>query len=131
MELHLKITGALLILLGAIHIFFPRYFFWKQELSALSLINRQMMYVHLFFIAFAVILNGLLCLTSAEELLTTPLGKRICLGIGVFWTFRLYVQFFGYSPKLWKGKVFETSMHVLFTILWSYLSGMFLWVWFA
>lgn len=91
--------------------------------------NRQMMYVHLFFIALAVVLNGVLCLTSAEELLTTSLGRRICLGIGLFWTLRLYVQFFVYSSELWKGKAFETSMHVLFIILWSYISAVFIWVW--
>lgn len=95
----------------------------------LSLLNRQMMYVHLFFIGFVVFLNGLLCLTSSEEMLTTALGKRISLGIGIFWAMRLYVQFFGYSSQLWKGKVFETIIHILFTGLWTYLSAVFLLVW--
>ena len=71
-------------------------------------------------------LNGLLCLTSTEELLTTTLGKRISLGIGIFWAIRLYVQFFGYSSKIWKGKVFETIMHIVFTALWTYLSVVFI-----
>jgi hypothetical protein len=129
MELHLKIIGILLIVLGAMHLFFPRYFYWKQELVGLSLFNRQMMYVHLFFIGFVVFLNGLLCLTSSAELLTTALGKRICLGIGIFWVVRLYVQFFGYSSKIWKGKTFETAVHVVFAGLWTYLSTVFLIVW--
>lgn len=124
--MHLKIIGILLIMLGVIHFFFPRYFYWKQELGSLSILNRQMMYVHLFFIAFVVFLNGLLCLTSTEELLTTTLGKRISLGIGIFWAIRLYVQFFGYSSKIWKGKVFETIMHIVFTALWTYLSVVFI-----
>jgi hypothetical protein len=129
MELQLRVIGVVLILLGAIHAFFPRYFAWKQELGTLSLVNRQMMYVHAFFIALAVALNGVLCLTSAEELMTTPLGKRVCLGIGAFWLVRLYFQFFVYSSELWKGKRFETGMHLLFTLLWAYVSGVFIWVW--
>jgi hypothetical protein len=129
MELHLKIIGVLLVMLALIHFFFPRYFYWKQELAGLSLMNRQMMYVHLFFIAFVVFLNGVLCLTSTEELLTTVLGKRISLGIGLFWAARLYIQFFGYSSRLWKGKAFETAIHILFTALWAYFSGIFLLVW--
>ena len=129
MELHLKIIGVLLVMLAFIHFFFPRYFYWKQELVGLSLMNRQMVYVHLFFIGFVVFLNGILCLTSSEELLSTTLGKRISLGIGIFWALRLYVQFFGYSSKIWKGKKFETAMHILFVVLWTYLSGVFLWVW--
>ena len=126
METHLKIIGVLLILLGLIHFFFPRYFVWKKELGSLSLLNRQMVYVHLFFIGFVVFLNGLLCITSSEDLLTTALGKRISLGIGIFWIVRLYVQFFGYSPKIWRGKVFETRIHILFAVLWTYLSAVFI-----
>ena len=126
MELHFKITGILLILLAFIHIAFPRYFKWKTELSSVNLINRQMLYVHAFFIAFAVFLMGLLCLTSARELTTTTFGKRISLGVGIFWATRLFFQFFGYSSKLWKGRKFETTMHVLFSILWTYLSTVFI-----
>jgi hypothetical protein len=125
MNLHLHIIGSLLILLALLHFFFPRYFNWKQELAVLSLINRQMAYVHTFFIAFILVLMGLLCLTSAADLLNTTLGKRISLGMGIFWSVRLYIQFFGYSPKLWKGKPLETTIHILFSIFWFYLSTLF------
>lgn len=119
MELHLKITGTLLILLALIHIAFPKYFKWKTELNSVSPINRQMLYVHAFFIAFVVFLMGLLCLTSSTELTATAFGKRISLGLGIFWTTRLFFQFFGYSSTLWKGKTFETTMHVMFSFLWT------------
>jgi hypothetical protein len=126
MELHVKITGILLILLALVHFIFPKYFNWKQELSTLNMMNRQMMYVHSFFIAFVIFLMGLLCLTSADELTTTTFGKRISLGLGIFWATRLLIQFFGYSSLLWKGKTFETSVHILFSILWTYLSAVFI-----
>ena|SRR5258708_21057 len=126
MELHLKIIGSLLILIAFLHFFFPKYFNWKQELNSLSIMNRQMMYVHLFFIAFGVFLVGLLCLTSSNKLLNTTLGKRISLGLGIFWAVRLYVQFFGYSSNLWKGKSLETFVHVLFSIIWTYVSTVFI-----
>ena len=126
MEIQIKIIGWVLIGLGLGHMFFPRYFNWKTELKSLSLINKQMMEVHTFFIAFVVILMGLLCLTSAFDLTGTSLGRKICLGFGVFWTFRFFFQLFVYSPKLWRGKRFETIVHVLFTIFWFYLSLVFL-----
>jgi hypothetical protein len=125
MELHLKIIGTLLMVLAFIHVLFPKYFNWKQELNTLSIINRQLMYVHSFFIAFVVLLIGVLCLTSARELIGTTLGKRISLGLGLFWTTRLFIQFFGYSSKIWKGKTFETTVHILFSLLWAYLSMIF------
>jgi hypothetical protein len=126
MEMHLKLIGFLLIALSLVHIIFPKYFNWDKELKSLSLINRQMMTVHTFFIALTVLLMGLLCLTSSAELTGTSLGKKISLGLGIFWTIRLIIQFFGYSTDLWKGKKFETLMHIIFSLFWTYLSAVFL-----
>ena len=122
MEIHLIIIGILLMVLALIHIIFPKYFNWKKELSSLSLINREMMQVHTFFIALAVFLMGLLCLVSSEEIVSTELGKKISLGLGVFWMLRLFFQFFGYSKELWKGKTFETIVHIVFSLFWMYLT---------
>jgi hypothetical protein len=122
MQYHLTIIGILLIFLAMIHIFFPRYFNWRKDLSMLRLINKQIMTTHTFFIALTIFLMGLLCLTSANELIVTPLGRKISLGLSFFWIARLFFQFFGYSSSLWKGKVFETTVHVLFTCIWIYFS---------
>ena len=124
--IHFTITGGLLILLALLHLSFPRYFNWEEDLKDLSLINKQMMKVHTFFVGLVVFLIGVLCLTSADELVHTNLGKKISLGIGLFWLMRLVVQFFGYSNKLWKGKTFETIMHIVFSVLWIYLSSVFI-----
>ena len=130
MAIHLQITGYLLIVLSLIHIAFPRYFNWKTELQSLSLLSRQMFGVHTFFIAFTVLLMGLLCIGFSEELITTNLGKSLCLGLGIFWGIRLLFQLLVYSPKLWRGKTFETIMHVLFTLLWTYMTTSFLFIYF-
>ena len=126
MQLQLEFIGALLVVLALLHVGFARYFDWRREFAVVSLINRQMMYVHTFFIALAVLLMGLLCLTSAAELVGTPLGRKVALGMGVFWLARLLIQFFGYSPTLWRGKRLETTIHVLFAVFWAYLSAVFL-----
>jgi hypothetical protein len=125
-EAHLEVIGVLLIALALVHVGFPRYFNWEGELKPLSLINRQMVYVHTLFVALVVFLMGALCLTSAPELISSSLGKKVSLGLGLFWLARLLVQFFGYSAELWRGKRFETSVHVIFILLWSYLSAVFL-----
>jgi len=125
MELQIKIIGSLLMSLAWVHIFFPKYFNWKEDLKSLSLINRQMMIIHTVFIALVVFLIGLLCFTSSEDLVLTNLGKKISLGLAIFWSIRLVIQFFGYSSKLWKGKLFETIIHILFSLLWTYLSIIF------
>jgi hypothetical protein len=125
MEINIKIIGVILFLLSLVHVIFPKYFKWKTELPNVSLINRQMMYVHTFFIALTLLLMGLLCLTSANELIETRLGGRIDLGLGIFWTARLLIQFFGYSSELWRGKRKESIIHIIFTLLWIYISVVF------
>jgi len=126
MVFQLHLIGSLLILLAFVHVIFPKYFNWKEELNLLSLVNKQVMQVHTFFIALTVFLMGILCITSATEITTTPLGRKISLGLGLFWLCRLLIQFFGYSSKLWKGKTFETIIHAIFSIFWFYVTFIFL-----
>lgn len=87
-----------------------------------------MMEVHTFFLALTVFLMGLLCLTSSNEIVETQLGRRIACGLGIFWSIRLFFQFFVYSSKLWKSKRFETIVHIAFSFLWTYLSSVFLYI---
>lgn len=111
--------------LALVHVIFPRYFDWKKDLAPLSLINRQMMQTHTFFIALMVFGTGLLCATSSNLLTTTELGARTCMGLAVFWGVRFFFQLFVYSPKLWKGKAFETVVHIAFTGFWAYMTVVF------
>ncbi|KAA9339343.1 hypothetical protein F0P96_01580 [Hymenobacter busanensis] len=125
MEFQIRVAGGLMVGLALLHVGFPRYFEWAGELQPLRLINRQMMYVHTLFIGLAVLLMGLLCIGYAPELVRTPLGRVVTLGFGIFWLVRLVVQFFVYSTELWRGKRFETVVHIIFSLLWTYLTGLF------
>ena len=125
----LEIIGVLFILLAVLHVFLPKYLKWDKSLVSLDQANREIMKTHSFFIAFIafmVFLVGLLCLASAIDLIETDLGRRICLGLAVFWLMRLFFQFFGYSSSLWKGKSFETAIHILACIFWVFVSGVFM-----
>jgi len=126
MIIHIKIIGVFLITLSLVHVIFPSYFDWKNDLKHIKMINREMMWVHTFFVALAVFLMGILCLINTDDLVNTSLGKNICLGFGIFWTIRLAIQFWGYSTALWKGKKFETAIHIFFSFLWLYFSVIFL-----
>jgi hypothetical protein len=115
-----------MIVLALMHVVLPKYFRWEEESTSLSLITKQILYVHTFFIAFVVLLMGLLCMGYADELINNRLGKVISLGLAGFWFTRLIFQFFIYSPKLWRGKRFETTIHVVFSMGWFYFTSVFL-----
>lgn len=125
MESLIKIAGVILISLALFHAFFPGHFKWKEELRSLTLLTRQIHYIHTFFIALTILLIGVLCVSSAPELVQTAFGRKISAGIGLFWACRLVLQFYGFSPALWKGKPFETAMHVLFSMLWMFFTAVF------
>lgn len=84
------------------------------------------MYVHTFFIALMVLLMGVFCISCATDIVNTRLGHRLSMGLFIFWGLRLLFQFFVYSPELWRGKTFETLIHILFSVLWCYFSVVFL-----
>ncbi len=131
MEIHLKIIGVLLFLLSLIHLALPKRFDWKNNLAGLNLFNKQMFFVHTFFIVTMEILLGLLLITSSQEITETDLGKKLALGLGIFWGLRWIFQFFVYSSKLWKGKTFETIVHLIFSVLWTYFTWVFFRIYFS
>lgn len=126
MNLHfnLLVVGALQILLALAHLAFPKRFAWKEEFARVSLLNRQIFYVHAFFVCLVLVLFGSLSLACADELLTPGrLARAVLIGLTLFWGARLLCQFFVYSPQLWRGHRFNTAMHILFTGVWLYFGG--------
>ena len=124
LTVHLQIVGALLILLGLSHMFFDRYFGWRRELASLSLFTRQVFLVHTFFIGLGVALAGAGSLLYATALLMPgPLSRAILAGSAAFWLCRLFVQFFVYNAAIWRGDRFRTFMHVVFALLWIYVTA--------
>ncbi len=123
---HLRIVGALLLLLGGSHIFFNRYFGWEQELQSVSLLTRRIFFVHSFFIGFGVALSGALSLFYANLLLRPDaLNRGILAALAVFWLCRLLAQFFAYDSAIWRGNRFRTAMHALFAVFWCYVTAIY------
>lgn len=130
-ELHLRLVGVLLFVLLTLNFVLPRRFHWREELARLSLFNRQIFIVHAMFICLTLAMFGALSLFYAPALLQPhPLAKAVLAGLTLFWFVRLLVQWFVYSPDLWRGKRFETFVHILFSGLWLYFTatyGLALW----
>ncbi len=125
-EWHLRIAGALQIVLALAHLLFPRRFKWSEELSRLSLLNRQIFYVHTLFVCFVLLMIGALSLLAPAALLEpSELSRLVLLGFALFWALRLYCQWFVYDRALWRGRPFETVVHAICTLLWLYLTAVY------
>lgn len=125
-EFHLRLAGALQLALAALHLDFPRRFDWKHELPRLSRLNRQIFVVHTIFIAIVLLMFGGLSLFGSSAFLQpTPLSRLVLGGIAAFWALRLVFQWFVYDSRLWRGNAFNTRVHVLFSVLYLYLSAVY------
>ena len=124
--LNLRAAGVLMAALALMNVFVPRRFGWRAELSRVSLLNRQIFEVHAIFLVLTLTLFAALLLTSADALLErTRLARALLLGLTLFWALRMAMQWFYYSPAIWRGHRFNTRMHVLFSALWIYFTGVF------
>jgi hypothetical protein len=122
--LNLQIVGALLVLLGASHALFNRYFGWQRELAGVSLFTRRVFFVHTFFIALTVAMGGAVSIFCAAALLHPGELSRVFLGgMAVFWMCRLLAQFTAYDSAIWRGNRFRTWMHAGFSLLWVYATA--------
>lgn len=123
---HLRIVGCLLLVLVAAHVFFPRWFHWREELPRLSLLNRQMFIVHCLFIALVLMMMAALVLAIPQTLLTpSPLALAVAGGLASFWLLRLGAQLFVYDRRLWRGSLRRSLIHAWFVAMWSYFVAVF------
>jgi hypothetical protein len=123
---HLHVIGVLMAALVVVNLFVPGRFRWRDEMARLSLVNRQIFQAHTIFIVLTVAMFSALLLTSADALLEpTRLSRAILAGLTLFWGLRMLMQWFFYSPAIWRGDRFNTVMHGVFSIAWVYITATF------
>lgn len=123
---HLRIVGVVMAGLVVVNAFVPRRFHWRDEMARLSLVNRQIFEAHAVFLVLTLALFSALLLTCSDALLEpTRLSRAILIGLTIFWSLRLMMQWGFYSPEIWRGHRFNTTMHYVFSALWVYVSGVF------
>lgn len=119
--LHLKIVGGLMMALAASHAGMPRYFGGSEELARVSLLTRQIFWVHSFFVCLVLAMMGAGSAFATGSLLDrTPLARLVLGAFAVFWAVRLAFQWLVYDRSLWVGDRFRTFVHFAFTALWIY-----------
>lgn len=124
--LHLRIVGIVMAGLVVVNLFVPLRFHWREEMTRLSLLNRQIFQAHAIFLVLTLGLFAALLLTVGDALIEpTRLSRAILIGLTIFWTLRMVMQWAFYSPAIWRGHRFNTGVHYAFSALWIYVSAVF------
>jgi hypothetical protein len=129
---HLRLVGVVMASLVVVNLVVPGRFHWREEMSRLSLVNRQIFQAHSVFLVLTLALFAALLLTCGAALLEpTRLSRAVLFGLTVFWGLRMLMQWCFYSPLIWRGHRFNTVMHYVFSVVWVYVTTVFgvaLWV---
>ena len=126
--LHLRLVGLVLVALGAVHVALPRALDWSRDLAPLSPLNRQVSYVHTFFVGLTCVLWGMLPLTAGDALVEPhPVTRVLLVGAVVFWGARLAVQVGLFNPAHARSSRPWLAASVAGTALWAYLTGVWGW----
>ena len=122
LSLHLTVVGISLLVLGAVHVALPTTLQWRSELSGTSTLNRQISYVHCYFIGLSCLLWGLLPLTAGSELQTpSPVTRLVLIGAVVFWASRLVIQLAVFNRNARLSKPW-CALSIAGSGLWLYLT---------
>jgi hypothetical protein len=95
---------AIQIIMAASNIFLPGILKYKENLSRVSPIVRQMFVVHSFYLVAVVLLFAAITAGFSSELASgSGLGRFLSAAIAIFWLCRMPVQFFYYDANLRKA----------------------------
>lgn len=91
---------------------------WAPELDKLSLLLREVFYVHKWFISITLLIFGIITWRFAGELGSgaSELARWLAAGIGLFWLIRTGIQWFYYDWSHWRGKAGRTAIHGILTV---------------
>ena len=123
----LKVVGVILLGLGVVHLALPLALGWSHELIGASQLNREVSYVHCYFIGLSCTLWGLLPLASGTALLErNPVTRMVLIGAIAFWASRLVIQLAVFNRHARESKSW-CLLSLAGTGLWLYIT--LVWAW--
>ena len=115
-------VGHFCVLIASFQV--PARLHWKEDLRQLTQFNRKLMWVYSGFTLFTIVMFGTLTLVLHSEFLR---GERAALAlalfIGAYWTLRIVVEFFYYDLADWPQGRGMVAGRILLTLLFIYLAG--------
>src|SRR6266404_8589970 len=105
---------------------------WRDPLSRLPLLMREVFQVHVWFISFTLAAFGVTTLRFAVSMAakTDPAATWLAAIIAIFWGLRVLIQLAYYSASHWRHNMFRTMVHLLLLIMYFLMAvvyGMAAW----
>lgn len=111
--LSLKLAAAGQIIIAVLGLFIARMLDWKEAISNMPLLVREVFQIHGWFISVALFIFGTLTWRFAPDIAagTHEFLRWFAAGVGIFWGLRCLMQWTYYSSVHWRGIADRTAIH--------------------
>jgi hypothetical protein len=98
LEIGLKLAGMALVLLGIASFWIPRALGWREKLAGLTPLMRELWWTYSAYVWGSHVFFAVLALTQ-HEWLTSRTGSALAMSVFIllWWSVRLWLQFFGFD----------------------------------
>ena len=129
LAIFLQTAAALQLAVALLNLFLVPLLKWKEDLSRVPLLLREVFHVHAWFISVTLAIFGLMTWRFARELAShaDAIGIWLAAGIGIFWTIRSVLQIAYYSSTHWRGQFGRTMIHIFLLFLYGGMAAIYLW----
>ena len=128
MKTLLETVAGLQLAIAMLNMFLVPLLKWKDELSQVPLLLREVFQVHVWFISITLMIFAVITWRFANDLAggNNPLGRWLAAGIGVFWLIRTILQVTYYSSSHWRGQFGRTAVHVACLLIYGGFASVYL-----
>ena len=109
----LKVAAFGQIIIAVLGLFIARMLDWKEAISNMPLLVREVFQIHGWFISLTLLIFGTLTWRFALDLAggTHEFLRWFAAGVGIFWGMRCMMQWTHYSSVHWRGIADRTAIH--------------------
>jgi hypothetical protein len=113
LDLLLRLTAAGQLVIAILGPMIPRLLDWREPISRMPLLVREVFHIHTFFIALTCAIFATLTWRFAADIAfpTHELMRWLAFSIGLFWGIRSIMQWSHYSASHWRGLLGRTIAH--------------------
>ena len=115
----LQIAAALQMGVAILNLFLVRLLGWKEDLTRMPLLMREVFQVHVWFISVTLAIFAVMTWKFSTEMTTNSACRWLAGGIGFFWAIRVFIQFAYYSSSHWKGQAVRTAIHMTLALMYG------------
>lgn len=118
LEIGLMIGGGSLAILAIASFWIPKALGWKEKLAGLTPLMRELWWTYSFYVWASHVFFAVLTLGFADWLMGgSPAAVAMLSFMGLWWSVRLYLQFFGFDLGEVEGSRFNRVAKHLLTAL--------------